>query len=109
LNWEQGDDVRRLDDARQFYQLISPKARLLIDYWIEHPRVINNSRELADAIGADEARSIPGILASMGARRKPLYRTLPFEFRDGPAGGTYWMNPEVASLFESARSSLQGR
>lgn len=106
LNWKQGDDIGRFNDARRFYQLITPKARRLLDYWIDHPGVINSSQELADATGIEDRTSIPGVLASMGARRKPMKRSVPFEFRDGPNGGTFWMEPEVSSLFLSARDSL---
>lgn len=92
-----------LADAIYVYDKLSLNARRIIDLLLDHP----GTPALGEVLGRHlflSPSQLTGTLASVGLRSKAVRREVPFRYKPGPNGGEYWIEPDVASLFNWARS-----
>jgi Family of unknown function (DUF6416) len=97
--------------AVEFYEWISAKAALILDFWMDHPGIWLTSSDTAAAAGLAGAYGVAGSLSSVGKAAAKFGRELPFEWRAGAAGapGSYRMSESTAELFQAARAAADRR
>jgi hypothetical protein len=94
------------DQAAWLYARLAPPARELFDLLIDAPGKRYGGEELARSLKVQKgAHGIAGILAWPGRYSRHLGRTLPIATEGRVDGGTdYYMEPDVAALFATART-----
>jgi hypothetical protein len=94
------------DQAAWLYRRLAPPARELFDLLLDAPGERFGGEQIAQRLGLDKgAHGVAGILAWPGRYSRHLDRTLPIATEGRPDGGTdYYMEQEVAALFNAARS-----
>jgi hypothetical protein len=93
------------DQAAWLYGRLAGPARELFDLLIDAPAERFGGEQVAKRLGlAKGAHGVAGILAWPGRYCRHLGRVLPIATEGRADGGTdYYMEPDVASLFEAAR------
>jgi uncharacterized protein DUF6416 len=93
--------------AAWLYRKLAPPARELFDLLADAPGEHFAGEEIAKRLGLEKgAHGVAGILAWPGRYSRHLQRLLPIDTAGRPDGGTdYYMEPEVAALFEEARTA----
>jgi Family of unknown function (DUF6416) len=94
------------DQAAWLYRKLAPPARELFDLLADAPGGRFGGEDIAKRLGLDKgAHGVAGILAWPGRYCRHLDRVLPIATEGRADGGTdYYMAPEIAALFTSARS-----
>jgi hypothetical protein len=94
------------EPAAWLYGRLAPPARQLFDLLADSPGTRIAGEELAKRLGLEKgSHGVAGILAWPGRYARRLGRTLPISTDGRADGGTdYYMEPDVAELFEGARS-----
>ena len=105
--WDEGDAEEQFADATSVYRKVSPGARQIIDYWLDHPGEHVTGQDLARALDLAGPQVIAGTLASIGKRSKEVGRHLLFLYEGAPGGGSYWMESELVDLFRTARQETR--
>lgn len=102
------DDV---DQAAWLYRKLAPPARELFDILAGNPGARIGGEQLAKQLGLEKgAHGVAGILAWPGRYSRHLDRPMPIATEGRADGGTdYYMDPETADLFRSAREHASGR
>jgi uncharacterized protein DUF6416 len=95
-----------VDQAAWLYGKLAPPARELFDLLLEAPGERFGGDQIAKRLGLEKgAHGLAGILAWPGRYSRHLGRVLPIATDGRADGGTdYYMEPEVATLFATARS-----
>lgn len=95
------------DQAAWLYGKLAAQARELFDLLIDAPGERFGGETVAKRLRLQKgAHGVAGILAWPGRYCRHLNRTLPIATEGRPDGGTdYFMEPEVAELFGTARST----
>jgi hypothetical protein len=96
------------DDAGQaawLYRKLAPPARELFDLLAGSPGTRVGGEQLAKQLDLDKgAHGVAGILAWPGRYSRHLNRVMPIATEGRADGGTdYYMDPETAELFQTAR------
>ena len=93
------------DQAAWLYRKLAPPARELFDLLALAPGERFGGEEIAKRLGLDKgAHGVAGILAWPGRYCRHLERVLPIATEGRADGGTdYYMDPDVAALFSTAR------
>jgi Family of unknown function (DUF6416) len=93
--------------AAWLYRKLAPPARELFDLLASAPGERFGGEEIAKRLGLEKgAHGVAGILAWPGRYARHLNRVLPIDTAGRADGGTdYYMDPEVATLFEVARAA----
>jgi hypothetical protein len=104
-SWRDGLVDQRRRDAQYVYEHMSPAARAILDYWLDHPNTPITGEDLSTALGFAGPHVISGTLKSIGHHSKVVHRELPQRYEAAPGGGKYWIEPDVAELFSAARSA----
>ena len=93
------------DQAAWLYRRLAPPARELFDLLAGSPGTRIAGEHLAKQLGLDKgSHGVAGILAWPGRYSRHLNRPMPIATEGRPDGGTdYYMDPETAELFRSAR------
>jgi hypothetical protein len=96
------------DQAAWLYCRLAPPARELFDVLVERPGTRIAGEQLARQLDLDKgAHGVAGILAWPGRYSRHLKRTMPIATEGRADGGTdYYMDPETAELFRSARERV---
>jgi hypothetical protein len=91
--------------AAWLYRKLAPPARELLDLLALAPGERFGGEEIAKRLGLDKgAHGVAGILAWPGRYCRHLERVLPIATEGRADGGTdYYMDPDVAALFSTAR------
>jgi hypothetical protein len=94
------------DQAAWLYGRLAPPARQLLDLLIDAPGERFAGEDLAKRLQLQKgAHGVAGILAWPGRYSRHLDRVLPITTEGRVDGGTdYYMEPELAALFSSART-----
>jgi len=94
------------DQAAWLYRKLAPPARALFDLLADAPGGRFGGEEIAKRLSLEKgAHGVAGILAWPGRYCRHLDRVLPIATEGRADGGTdYYMEPEIAALFTSARS-----
>ncbi len=102
------DDV---DQAAWLYRKLAPPARELFDILLEAPGERIAGEQIAKRLGLDKgAHGVAGVLAWPGRYARHLDRVLPIATEGRGDGGTdYYMEPDIASLFATARVAAPPR
>jgi hypothetical protein len=97
------------DQAAWLYGKLAPPARQLFDILIDAPGERFGGESIAQRLGLDKgAHGVAGILAWPGRYSRRVDRGLPIATEGRTDGGTdYFMDPDVAGLFGSAREQLR--
>jgi hypothetical protein len=97
--------VEDADQAAWLYRRLAPPARELFDVLVDHPGTRIGGEQLARQLKLDKgAHGVAGILAWPGRYSRHLSRAMPIATEGRADGGTdYYMDPETAELFRSAR------
>jgi hypothetical protein len=95
------------DQAAWLYRKLAPQARELFDLLAGSPGARFGGEDIAKRLELEKgAHGVAGILAWPGRYSRHLDRTLPIATEGRPDGGTdYYMEPELAGLFNDARAS----
>ena len=95
------------DQAAWLYRKLAPQAGELFDLLAGTPGARFGGEEIAKRLKLDKgAHGVAGILAWPGRYSRHLNRTLPIATEGRPDGGTdYFMEPELAELFNAARAA----
>lgn len=93
------------DQAAWLYGRLAPPARELFDLLIDAPGERLGGENIARRLELDKgAHGVAGILAWPGRYSRHLDRALPIATEGRTDGGTdYYMEPDVAALFATAR------
>jgi Family of unknown function (DUF6416) len=93
------------DQAAWLYRKLAPPARELFDVLAERPGARIGGEQLARQLDLDKgSHGVAGILAWPGRYSRHLGRAMPIATEGRADGGTdYYMDPETAELFRSAR------
>jgi len=93
------------DQAAWLYRKLAPPARELFDVLADSPGARVGGEQLARQLGLDKgSHGVAGILAWPGRYSRHLDRVMPIATEGRSDGGTdYYMDPETAELFRSAR------
>src|SRR5215213_273568 len=102
--WEEGDDGERVADALIVYDKLSKGAKKIVDVLVDLPGEDISGESLASRLGLS-GDQLTGTLASIGIRSKGVNRKVPFRYSPGPHGGTYSIEPTVATLFRWVRQA----
>jgi len=99
------------DQAAWLYRKLAPPARQLFDVLADKPGARVAGEQLARQLDLDKgSHGVAGILAWPGRYSRHLDRVMPIATEGRADGGTdYYMDPETADLFRSARERLTGR
>ncbi len=99
------------DQASWLYGKLAPPARALFDLLADGHGERYGGEEIAKRLGLEKgAHGVAGILAWPGRYSRHLGRVLPITTEGRADGGTdYYMEPEVATLFERARRQAPTR
>lgn len=94
------------DQAAWLYARLAPPARQLFDLLADAPGERFGGETIAKRLGLEKgAHGVAGILAWPGRYSRHLERVLPIATDGRTDGGTdYYMEPDVAALFATARS-----
>jgi len=94
------------DQAAWLYGKLAPPARELFDLLADAPGERFGGEDIAKRIGLEKgAHGLAGILAWPGRYSRHLSRVLPIATDGRADGGTdYYMEPDVAALFVTART-----
>ncbi len=94
-----------LEQATWLYRKLAPPARELFDLLADRPGDRVAGEQVARQLELDKgSHGVAGILAWPGRYSRHLGRVLPIATEGRADGGTdYYMDPEVAQLFTSAR------
>lgn len=97
------------DQAAWLYARLAPPARELFDLLIDAPGERFAGEDIAKRLKLQKgAHGVAGILAWPGRYCRHLSRTLPITTEGRADGGTdYYMEPDTATLFASARTQAQ--
>jgi Family of unknown function (DUF6416) len=100
------DDVEK---AAWLYRKLAPPAQRLFDMLLEDPGRRVAGERIANQLGLEKgAHGVAGILAWPGRYSRHLNRVLPIATEGRADGGTdYYIEPETAALFATARSQAQ--
>jgi hypothetical protein len=95
--------------AAWLYRKLAPPARELFDLLAGSPGERFGGEEIAKRLGLEKgSHGVAGILAWPGRYCRHLDRVLPIDTDGRADGGTdYYMEPDVAALFEQARTSTR--
>lgn len=94
------------DQAAWLYGKLAPPARALFDLLIDEPDRRHAGNEIAARLGLEKGAGVAGILAWPGRYCRKLGRALPVATEGREDGGTdYFMAPELATLFATARTA----
>ena len=93
------------DQAAWLYRKLAPPARELFDLLAGSPGTRVGGEQLAKQLDLDKgAHGVAGILAWPGRYSRHLNRVMPIATEGRADGGTdYYMDPETAELFQTAR------
>ncbi|HTU84244.1 MAG TPA: DUF6416 domain-containing protein [Solirubrobacteraceae bacterium] len=93
------------DQAAWLYRKLAPPARELFDLLAESPGTRVGGEQLAKRLDLDKgSHGVAGILAWPGRYSRHLNRVMPIATAGRADGGTdYYMDPETAELFRTAR------
>jgi Family of unknown function (DUF6416) len=93
------------DQAAWLYRKLAPPARELFDVLAGSPGTRVGGEQLAKQLDLDKgAHGVAGILAWPGRYSRHLNRVMPIATEGRADGGTdYYMDPETAELFRTAR------
>ena len=93
------------DQAAWLYGKLAPPARELFDLLAESPGTRVGGEQLAKRLDLDKgSHGVAGILAWPGRYSRHLNRVMPIATAGRADGGTdYYMDPETAELFRTAR------
>lgn len=96
-------------DAAWLYGKLAPPARELLDLLIDAPGKRFSGNEIAARLRLEKgAHGVAGILAWPGRYSRKLGRELPISTEGREDGGTdYYLDAEVAKLFQEARSAAR--
>lgn len=99
------------DQAAWLYGKLATPARALFDLLADAPGQHFGGEDIAKRLGLEKgAHGVAGILAWPGRYSRHVSRVLPIATDGRPDGGTdYYMEPEVAALFASARTQPHAR
>lgn len=99
------------DQAAWLYRKLAPPARELVDLLADSPGTRIAGEQLAQRLELDKgSHGVAGILAWPGRYSRHLGRELPIATEGRADGGTdYYMDPEIATLFTTARDANRGR
>jgi len=94
------------DQAAWLYRKLAPPARELFDVLADSPGNRIAGEQLARQLDLDKgSHGVAGILAWPGRYSRHLSRPMPIATEGRADGGTdYYMDPDTAELFRSARS-----
>jgi len=98
------------DQAAWLYRRLAPPARELFDVLIDAPGERFAGDQLAKRLALEKgAHGVAGILAWPGRYSRRLERALPIATEGRADGGTdYYMQPDIAALFNAARAGASG-
>lgn len=98
------------DQAAWLYNRLAPQARALFDLLMSSAGERFGGENIARRLGLDKgAHGVAGILAWPGRYCRRIGRALPIATEGRTDGGTdYYMEPEVAALFVTARGAAVG-
>jgi hypothetical protein len=99
------------DQAAWLYGKLAPPARELFDLLADAPGERFGGEDVARRLGLEKgAHGLAGILAWPGRYSRHLSRVLPIATDGRADGGTdYYMEPDVAALFATARTQPRRR
>jgi hypothetical protein len=99
------DPTADLDLAKTAWAQFPDRAKQLFGTLIDHPAKRYTGDELAILHGIPNGKyGVAGVLAHPGRQLKKLGRRHHFHAESLPEGGSsYWMDPDVAELFNQAR------
>jgi hypothetical protein len=101
--WDGVRDPSDIADALLIYDRLSAGAKKIFDTLLDREGQDVSGESLAKELGVSQAQ-LTGTLASIGIRSKAVRRAVPFHYESGMDGGRYWVEPEIAGLFNWARS-----
>ncbi|HTX09464.1 MAG TPA: DUF6416 domain-containing protein [Solirubrobacteraceae bacterium] len=99
------------DQAAWLYRKLAPPARELFDLLAGSPGTRVGGEQLAKQLDLDKgSHGVAGILAWPGRYSRHLDRVMPIATEGRADGGTdYYMDPETAELFRTARDGPSRR
>jgi hypothetical protein len=98
------------DQAAWLYRKLAPPARELFDLLLDAPGERFGGETIARRLGLEKgAHGVAGILAWPGRYSRHLNRVLPIDTEGRADGGTdYYIDPETAAIFATARKLPEG-
>jgi len=102
--WRTGnrDDLSR--DARCLYNSISPLAKQILDYWLDHDPQRHSAEVMVHQLGLKSTKALAGSTNSFTRKGKDCGgRGLPFHWTEREDGTVYWMDEDIRDLFITAR------
>jgi Family of unknown function (DUF6416) len=108
--WQHGEarawSAEDADQAAWLYAKLAPPARELFDLLMDAPGERFGGEDIAKRLKLHKgAHGVAGVLAWPGRYSRHLNRTLPIGTEGRADGGTdYYMEPDLAALFTSARA-----
>jgi hypothetical protein len=99
------------DQAAWLYRKLAAPARQLFDMLADHPGERIGGEEVAKRLALEKgSHGVAGVLAWPGRYSRHLGRVLPIATEARADGGTdYFMEPEIARLFNAARTQPADR
>lgn len=105
--WRTGAEADRTRDAQALYRQISPAARRILDYWLDRNGERVRADDMARDLGMASTNTIAGTLSSFSKQGgMESKRGLPFHWEKTHDGTWYWVEPDVAVLFEGVRRAF---
>lgn len=92
--------------AQVVWGKLSERARAMFSLLMESPGEKISGEDIAETLDIPNGKyGVAGVLAWPGRHSYAVGRWLPIYYEDGPVGASanYWMEPEVADLFNKAK------
>ena len=107
LPWDPERDIELATDA---WRRFPSRAKALFGTLIDSPDTKFTAKALAELHAIPNGRyGVAGVLAHPGRQLRKINRRLHFNAEPGSGedGSSYWMNPTVAALFDTARRNAE--
>lgn len=105
-DWNPSEDI---EPARNFYEAVGGKAKIFLDILIDHPGRLFTVQEIRSLAGDTvfmNSHSLAGSLQGLTKPREESKLRFPFRWWEGPPT-RYAMRPDIAALFQRARSTVE--
>jgi len=105
--WRTGTDEELQRDARALYQVLTPRAKRVLKFWMSRNGEPVKAVEMAHALGMASTSTLAGTLTSFTkGGRKVTKRGFPFDWKKAHDGTWYVMDRDIASLFQRALENV---